>query len=114
MVESKGLVPEGYVRFLTEQEEEQYLNQTPPTNILLPPPLDSGEATPRQPTQSWPEDDAEWIDKSEISEPSDPIIVPQVRVSDPNTIASESTKHPPDDGGDWDIVPSMENLNMES
>jgi len=52
-VESKGLVPEGYVRFLNEDEERQYLTQSPPSNTLLPRDQDttvftsSGEETPR-------------------------------------------------------------------
>jgi len=45
--ESKGLVPEGYVRFLNEEEERQYLSQSPPSNTLLPQ-ESSGEETPRQ------------------------------------------------------------------
>ena len=49
--ESKGLVPEGYVRFLNEEEERQYLAQSPPTNTLLPRDdayaMDTGEETPR-------------------------------------------------------------------
>jgi beta-lactam-binding protein with PASTA domain len=56
VLESKGLVPEGYVRFLNEGEERQYLAQSPPSNTLLPrgdqqqtmfP--SSGEETPRPP-----------------------------------------------------------------
>jgi hypothetical protein len=50
-VESKGLVPEGYVRFLNDEEERQYLSQSPPTNTLLPQ-GSSGEETPRQPRSS--------------------------------------------------------------
>lgn len=51
-VESKGLVPEGYVRFLNEDEERQYLAQSPPSNTLLPRNQEnvknsSGEETPR-------------------------------------------------------------------
>jgi len=58
IVENKGLVPEGYVRFLNEEEERQYLEQSPPSNTLLPPlenqiPPGSGEETPRQTTR-WP------------------------------------------------------------
>jgi len=52
--ESKGLVPEGYVRFLNEEEERQYLAQSPPTNTLLPRDdayaADTGEETPRPTT----------------------------------------------------------------
>lgn len=67
LVESKGLVPEGYVRFLNEDEERQYLAQSPPSNTLLPredqEPFQfgstTGEDTPRQTTsilhskESW-------------------------------------------------------------
>ena len=68
MVESKGLVPEGYVRFLNDEEERQYLAQSPPTNTLLPRPS-SGEETPTQPPKGqWEtdvagDDDDEWIDE---------------------------------------------------
>src|SRR5580704_17086935 len=58
MLESKGLVPEGYVRFLNQEEERQYLDQSPPSNTLLPrnPPEQSkniGDQTPN-PKTSWP------------------------------------------------------------
>ena len=80
--ESKGLVPEGYVRFLNEDEERQYLAQSPPSNTLLPRSgqdtthqfASTGEDTPRQITstlptkESWdnPDQDVdsggEWVD----------------------------------------------------
>ena|SRR5271156_1444309 len=83
IVESKGLVPEGYVKFLTSDEERQYLSQNPPTNTLLPQfpgtnhILNSdGQETPTLKTWSQPsqqqwsiqeEDDGgdedEWIDE---------------------------------------------------
>ena len=72
------MVPEGYVRFLNENEERQYLSQSPPSNTLFPRDQDpsflssSGDETPRQPTQTlkgeWinPElalNEGEWIDE---------------------------------------------------
>jgi len=76
LIDNKGLVPEGYVRFLNGDEERQYLAQSPPSNTLLPrnPTLSSGEDTPRQPQttqpleQEWnthPKDDEEWVDDPE-------------------------------------------------
>ena len=84
IVESKGLVPEGYVKFLTSDEERQYLSQNPPTNILLPQPQfpptnhirdpSTGEETPTLRTWSHPSQqqwrieeeshgsEGEWID----------------------------------------------------
>jgi hypothetical protein len=71
-IESKGLVPEGYVRFLNGEEERQYLDQSPPTNTLLPRIMGSGEETPTQPQsqpkQQWTTDvtdDDDWIDEPE-------------------------------------------------
>jgi hypothetical protein len=68
MEESKGLVPEGYVRFLNEDEERQYLEQSPPSNTLLPKDpiiLSVGEDTPRGINQSarsrWNEE-GDWVD----------------------------------------------------
>ena len=76
-------MPEGYVRFLNEDEERQYLAQSPPSNTLLPRDHDfllasSGEDTPRQPNliKEWNTDsgevgndgndgydDVEWVDE---------------------------------------------------
>jgi hypothetical protein len=78
IVENKGLVPEGYVRFLNEEEERQYLMQSPPTNTLLPrqettSTQDSGEDTPRQTilvSREWNDDD--WIDDPEPNEHTEP------------------------------------------
>ena len=63
------------MRFLNEDEERQYLAQSPPTNTLLPREIaeSSGEETPRQPTLSKQlktesprnADDDEWVDESE-------------------------------------------------
>lgn len=85
MIDNKGLVPEGYVRFLNGDEERQYLAQSPPSNTLLPqrdPFPSTGEDTPRQTQlshtkqQQWntnpyhDNDEEEWIDEPE--EPSKP------------------------------------------
>jgi hypothetical protein len=61
------------VRFLNEEEERQYLEQSPPSNTLLPkqPIIHSGQDTPRVSTQSthhWNEDDdGDWVDEEEPS-----------------------------------------------
>jgi len=78
--DNKGLVPEGYVRFLNEEEERQYLEQSPPSNTLLPKNqmVQSGEATPRVTNQSviqskWEQhhqqedDEGEWVDEPDDS-----------------------------------------------
>jgi hypothetical protein len=82
--ESKGLVPEGYVRFLNDDEERQYLSQSPPSNTLLPRDQQdqsstfsssTGEETPRPPMstkQPWihtPEIDENEEEKRENDEP---------------------------------------------
>jgi len=75
-------VPEGYVRFLNEDEERQYLAQSPPSNTLLPrdqetSPFSSGEETPRPTTQISHEkakwissetntDEGGWVDEPEV------------------------------------------------
>ena len=74
-LDNKGLVPEGYVRFLNGDEERQYLAQSPPSNTLLPrdPISSTGEDTPRQTQLSqskheWnvnPADEEEWVDEPE-------------------------------------------------
>lgn len=74
-LDNKGLVPEGYVRFLNGDEERQYLAQSPPSNTLLPrdPIPSTGEDTPRQTQlspskQRWnvhPPDEGEWVDEPE-------------------------------------------------
>lgn len=82
-------MPEGYVRFLNEDEERQYLAQSPPTNTLLPREVaeSSGEETPRQPTLSKQlkaespgnADDDEWVD-----EPEEESTSPNVAGGNPN------------------------------
>jgi beta-lactam-binding protein with PASTA domain len=62
------LVPEGYVRFLNEDEERQYLAQSPPSNTLLPRDQDttilssSGDETPRPPISHTKQ---QWIQLTE-------------------------------------------------
>ena len=65
IVGSKGLVPEGYVKFLTSDEERQYLSQNPPTNTLLPQfpgtnhiPNTDGQETPT--LKTWPQASQQW------------------------------------------------------
>ena len=76
------------MRFLNEDEERQYLAQSPPTNTLLPRDQgikeSSGEDTPRQPNlvKQWNTtqvsgqegDDDEWVDESEEESGADPHI----------------------------------------
>ena len=88
------MVPEGYVRFLNEDEERQYLAQSPPSNTLLPRDQDttvfssSGEETPRptishtkqqwiqstEDTNNQDEGGGEWVDEDDDPSREDRIV----------------------------------------